>query len=97
MTARQPLFMLLMAALALGAVGAEAANPTEAQICEAFENTYAVRWRSPSESRSQVRVQIDQGSAEEQFDACCRSHTVAVAPAVLMFLFVSPKKPCTQR
>jgi hypothetical protein len=97
MTLKQPLFMLIVAALALGAVGAEAANPTKAQKCEAFKNTYAVRWRSPPESRSQVRVQIDQGSAEEQFDVCCRSHTVVVVPGVLMFLFVSPKKPCTQR
>jgi hypothetical protein len=52
MTLKQPLFMLIVAALALGAVGTETANPTKAQICEAFKNTYAVQWHSPPESRS---------------------------------------------
>ena len=41
MTLKQPLFTLIVAALASGAVGAETANPTKAQICEAFKNTAA--------------------------------------------------------
>ena len=44
MTAKQPLFMLIVVALALGAVGAGATGttgPTKAQTCEAFKNTAA--------------------------------------------------------
>jgi hypothetical protein len=98
MTLKQPLFMLIVAALALGAVGAEAANPTKAQICEAFKNTAAgakalcleieyaqqALGKPPNFAKCESRFMSAFAKAEQQAGGACPTEGDAAAIEALL-------------
>jgi uncharacterized protein DUF1566 len=98
MTLKQPLFMLIVAALALGAVGAETANPTKAQKCEAFKNTAAgakalcleieyakqALGKPPNFAKCESRFMSDFAKAEQRAGGACPTEGDAAAIEALL-------------